>query len=362
MNGISPQLTVVVLAFVIGALFGAVAQRTRFCTMGAIADIVTLGDWRRMRVWLLAIGIAVVGSSALHVSGQIDLGKSIYRAPNYTWLSYLVGGLSFGFGMVLASGCGARTLVRLGAGSLKALIVLLVLGIVAYITLRGILGVFRVRVLESVVLHLATGQDLPALLGGVVSPRLSLAVSVLLIGGGALLFACWGGNRLSAEQMLGGILIGLLVVFGWYVSGHLGHLIEDPETLQEAFVATNSGRMESLTFVAPVAYTLEWLMWWSDSSRTLTFGIASSIGVVVGSACQAILAGSFRWEGFSNLEDTAHHLLGAALMGFGGVVAMGCTVGQGISGLSTLSCGSLLTFLAIIGGARLALGYQYRRA
>jgi len=362
-NGSNPSLTVVVLAFAIGAVFGALAQRTRFCTMGAIADIVTLGDWRRMRMWLLAIGIAVIGSSALHASGQIDLGQSIYRTPSFAWLSYLLGGLSFGFGMVLASGCGARTLVRLGGGSLKALVVVLVLGIVALITLRGIIGVFRVRVLESMTLHLTAGQDLPALLGGFgVSPHGALAVSVLLFGGGALFLAGRGRERLPVDQKLGGLLIGLLVVLGWYVSGHLGYLAEDPETLQEAFVATNSGRMESLTFVAPAAYTLEWLMWGSDSSRTITFGIASGIGVIVGSACQALLAGTFRWEGFSSLEDTVNHLLGAALMGFGGVLAMGCTVGQGISGLSTLSLGSLLTFLAIIGGARLALAYQYRRA
>ncbi|HOL65396.1 MAG TPA: YeeE/YedE family protein [Accumulibacter sp.] len=363
LNGLGPHSLVVALAFIIGGVFGAVAQRTRFCAMGAIADIVLIGDWRRMRMWLLAIGVAIIGSALLHASGQIDLGKSIYRTPNFTWLSYLIGGLCFGFGMVLASGCGARTLVRLGAGSLKSLVVLLVLGVVAYMTLRGILGVLRVSLLEKIALYLPAGQDLPSLLGQFgVPPLPALAGCALLLGGGALLFAGRYGERLSLVELAGGSLIGLLVVVGWYVSGHLGYLAEDPETLQEAFVATNSGRMESLSFVAPIAYTLDWLLLWSDSSRQLTFAIASSIGVVVGSGCQARLSGDFRWEGFGNLEDTANHLIGAALMGFGGVLAMGCTIGQGISGLSTLAAGSLLTFLAIVAGARLAFAYQLHRA
>jgi uncharacterized membrane protein YedE/YeeE len=350
-------------AFALGLVFGAVASRTRFCTMGAIGDIVNIGDWSRMRMWLLAIAVAILGTSALHAGGQIDLGKSIYRTPTFTWLSYLVGGVSFGFGMVLASGCGARTLVRIGAGSVKALVVFIVLGLVAYMSMRGVLGVFRVKVLEPVSLHLAGGQDLPALLAAVgVAPAVALPLCALLIGGGLLLFACRRHDGLTLDGLLGGIIIGLVVVAGWYVSGHLGYVAEDPDTLQEAFIATNSGRMESLSFVAPQAYTLELLMLWSDSSRRLTFAIASGLGVVVGSLGHALASGSFRWEGFRDLEDTANHLAGAALMGFGGVVAMGCTIGQGITGVSTLAVGSFLALAAIIAGAMLALKYQYWRA
>jgi uncharacterized membrane protein YedE/YeeE len=183
-----------------------------------------------------------------------------------------------------------------------------------------------------------------------------------LIGGGLLLFAFRWHDGLTLDGLLGGIIIGLVVVAGWYVSGHLGYVAEDPDTLQEAFIATNSGRMESLSFVAPQAYTLELLMLWSDSSRRLTFAIASGLGVVVGSLGHALASGSFRWEGFRDLEDTANHLVGAALMGFGGVVAMGCTIGQGISGVSTLAAGSFLALFAIIAGAMLALKYQYWRA
>jgi uncharacterized membrane protein YedE/YeeE len=351
------------LAFALGAVFGAVGNRTHFCTMGAVSDIVNIGSWDRMRMWLLAIAVAILGSAVLHASGQIDLGKSIYRTPNFLWLSSLVGGLCFGIGMVLASGCGGKTLIRIGGGNLKSVIVFVVLAIFASMTMRGVLGVFRVNVLEKATIHLPGGQDLPALLSastGMVS-SMALMICALLIGGGLLVFVFARRDFLSFDNLLGGIATGLLVVGGWYVSGHLGYLAEDPNTLQEAFVATNSGRMESLTFVAPQAYTLDLLMLWSDSSRKLSFGIASALGVIAGSMIYALASGSFRWEGFRDVEDTANHLVGAALMGFGGVVAMGCTIGQGLTGFSTLAAGSILAFAAFIGGAVLALKYQYWR-
>jgi uncharacterized membrane protein YedE/YeeE len=156
-----PATTVIWLAFAIGLVFGAVASWTRFCTMGAVADIANLGDWGRMRMWLLAIALAILGTAALHATGLIDVDKSIYRGRSLTWLSHLVGGLCFGFGMVLASGCAARTLVRIGAGSVKAVVVFIVLGLVAYMSMRGVLAVFRVEVLDGVALHLPAGQGLP---------------------------------------------------------------------------------------------------------------------------------------------------------------------------------------------------------
>ncbi len=344
--------TVLWLAFALGGVFGAVGNRSHFCTMGAVADIVNMGDWSRMRMWLLAIALAILGSAALHATGQIDLGKSIYRTPNFIWLSYLVGGLCFGVGMVLASGCAGKTLIRIGGGNLKSLIVFLVLGIVAYMTIRGVLGVFRVNVLERATIHLPGGQDLPTLLGA------SHAACALAIGGGLLLFVFARRDFLTFDNLLGGIATGLVVVGGWYVSGHLGYLAEDPNTLQEAFIATNSGRMESFTFVAPQAYGLELLMLWSDSSRKMSFAIAGMLGVVAGSMADALLSRRFRWEGFRDIEDTANHLVGAALMGFGGVVATGCTIGQGVTGLSTLAAGSFLAFAAFIAGAVAAIKYQ----
>ena len=363
MNAADAASIVVWLAFAIGLAFGAIASWTRFCTMGAIADIANFGDWVRMRMWLLAIALAILGTTVLHETGLIDVDKSIYRGRSLTWLSHLVGGLCFGFGMVLASGCGARTLVRIGAGSIKALIVFIVLALVAYMSMRGVLAVFRIEVLEGVALHLPEGPGLPELIASLgLTPSPEPALCAALLGGGLLAVVLLHRPRLAAAQALGGAAVGALVVAGWYVSGHLGHLAEDPETLQEAYLATNTGRMESLTFVAPQAYTLELLLLWSDRSRRVTFAIASALGVVCGSLAHALLSGSFRWEGFNDLEDTANHLVGAALMGFGGVVALGCTIGQGVSGVSTLAAGSFLSLFAIIAGARLALAYQYWRA
>jgi uncharacterized membrane protein YedE/YeeE len=313
-----------------------------------------------MRMWLLAIAVAILGSAALHGSGLIDLNKSIYRTTTLPWLSHLVGGLMFGAGMVLASGCGARTLTRIGAGNLKSLVVFLVLGVTAYMSMRGILAVFRVNTLDTLALQLPGGQDLPALLSATgIAPNTALALCALGVGGALLAFCFSRRDFLTPDNLLGGFAIGAIVVGGWYVSGHLGYLAEDPDTLQEAFLVTNSARMESLTFVAPQAYTLELLLLWSDASRKLSFGIAMALGVVAGSAAWALLTRQFRWEGFRDVADLVRHLLGAALMGFGGVTAMGCTIGQGVTGVSTLALGSLITLLAIIGGAWAMLKYEY---
>ena len=354
--------SILFLAFGLGATFGALSQKTHFCTMGAVADIINMEDWSRMRMWLLAIAIAILGSAALHGAGVIDLGKSIYRTPTLTWLSHLVGGLLFGVGMVLASGCGARTLTRVGAGNLKSLVVFLVLGVTAYMTMRGVLGVLRVNTLDTIAITLPGGQDIPALLAAAgMAPNTALAVGALAIGGGLLAFCFARRDFITLDNLLGGLAVGIIVIGGWYVSGHLGYLAEDPDTLQEAYLATNSGRMESLTFVAPQAYTLELLMLWSDSSRKLSFGIALALGVIAGSTLWALVTRQFRWEGFRDVADLVRHLAGGAVMGFGGVTAMGCTIGQGITGVSTLALGSFITLLAIVAGAAATLKYEYWR-
>ena len=163
------------------------------------------------------------------------------------------------------------------------------------------------------------------------------------------------------STVLPGVGVGAVVVGVWWVSGVLGHVAEDPNTLEETFLATNSHAMESLSFVAPVAYTLDWLMFFSDRSKLLTIGIVSVVGMVAGSAAHAVLTRSFRWEGFRDAQDTGHHLVGALLMGVGGVAALGCTVGQGLSGVATLSLGSLVAVAAIVAGALLALRWQVWR-
>src|SRR5688572_13130804 len=137
-------------SFALAVAFGAIAQRTHFCTMGAVSDIVNMGDWSRMRMWVLAIGIAMIGTAVLAWAGWIDPARTIYTASRLNWLSALVGGALFGFGMVLASGCGSKTLVRIGAGNLKSLVVFVFLGLSAYMTLRGLFGVVRVNTVDAV--------------------------------------------------------------------------------------------------------------------------------------------------------------------------------------------------------------------
>jgi uncharacterized membrane protein YedE/YeeE len=344
----------------LSAAFGALAQRTHFCTMGAIADVVNMGDWTRMRMWVLAIAVAIVGFNGMVGAGWIEARHSIYAGSQLLWLSMLVGGLMFGFGMVLASGCGSKSLVRLGGGNLKALFVLVVMAIWGFATLRGLTAVLRVATVDRIAIQLPKGQDLPTLLAawsGVPLPQVAWALG-LAIGLALLAWVLGKPEGRAAEVWMGGAGIGAVVVAMWWLSGRVGHLLEHPLTLEETFLATNSHRMEALSMVAPVGYALDWLLYFSDASKVLTMGIVSVGGVLVGAVAAALAGRTFRWEGFCTVEDLANHGVGASLMGVGGVTALGCTIGQGLSGISTLSLGSALALAGIVAGAVAALRYQ----
>ena len=350
--------TLVVLSGLgIGVILGVASRYAGYCTVGAISDWYSSGDTGRMRMWLLAIATAMLGTQALISANAIAIDDSFYIAPRVFWLSNILGGLVFGFGMVLASGCGSRTLIRIGGGSLKAIVVFLVMAIFAYMTMRGIFGVLRVQTIERISVTLSTRQDLASLMG---QPRLAVAGIV-----GTILFILALASREFRQRprlILGGTLIGAMVVAGWWTTGHLGFIAEDPNTLEPRFIATNTRGVESLTFVAPLAYWLDLFMFWSDASRILTFSVSTVTGVVLGAFSHAVATKSFRLEGFIDRQDLSRHLIGAALMGIGGVVAFGCTIGQGISGLSLMAAGSLLATAAIVAGGWLGLMWTERSA
>jgi uncharacterized protein len=349
--------------FVFSFLFGAIAQRTHFCTMGAVSDIVNMSDWQRMRQWALAAGVAMIGFAALGYFGKIDPSKTLYASGRVLWLSALIGGTMFGFGMVLASGCGSKTLVRIGGGSLKSSIVFVVMGIAAFATLKGMPAVARASLIDPIAANSPQFSSLSAAFETLLSFRANQlqAASGLVVGSILIVWALRPRDFRSAGNLVAGLGIGGVITAMWWVSGSLGFIAEHPDTLQEAFLTTNSGRAEALSFVAPVAYTIDWFMFFSDKSKVITLGIASVFGVISGSAVMAVFTKSFHWEGFGSTEDVGNHLVGAILMGIGGVTAMGCTVGQGLSGISTLSTMSFIAVAAIIGGAVLALKYQMWR-
>jgi len=338
------------LAFAAGIIFGATAQRTNFCTMGAISDMVNFQDFRRLRAWLLAIAVATLGSQLLHLGGVIDLDQSIYLTPNLGWLGAVMGGLLFGFGMTLTGGCGNKTLVRLGAGNLKSLVVAIVLGIFAYMTLRGLIGAARVNLIEATNIDLAaTGlatQGLPDMMAAVTGMPVPATRSVATVA--VVLCLLWwvfkdAAFRASPANIAGGLIIGALIPVGWLITGVVGRDDFDPTPLA------------SFTFIAPVGESLMYLMTFTGAN--INFGIATVGGVIVGSFVMAIATKTFRIESFVDANDMIRHIVGAAMMGVGGVMALGCTIGQGITGVSTLAVGSVLALLSILAGGVYGMKY-----
>jgi len=345
-----PVYKVSALTLLIGILFGAVAHKTNFCTMGAVSDWVNMGDRTRLRAWLLAIGLAIVISQGMQALGFIDLNQAIYLTTNFGWLGYLLGGFLFGIGMTLASGCGQRTLVRVGGGNLKSLVVMLFLGLTAYMTLRGLLALVRINVIETTNIKLvASDQGIGTLIAAITGIENATSVSwavTATLGGGLIIYAISSKTfRNSFNDILAGLVIGLIIPAGWYVTGVIGFDDFDPV------------RFESFTFVAPTGEALQYLMTFTGS--TITFGISAVFGVILGSFLYAILSRKFRFEYFVSIDDMVRHILGGILMGFGGVLALGCTIGQGISGMSTLALGSLMALISIIFGSALTMKVEY---
>jgi hypothetical protein len=340
------------LGFLGALVFGVIANKTHFCIMGSISDWINMGSRVRFRAWMLSIGIAILGSQAMVQLGWVDLDGTMYRSANFGLAGFLIGGLLFGIGMTLGAGCGQRTLVRVGGGNLKSLVVLIVMAITAYTTLRGLLAPVRIDVFGPLAIDLEaqgiTNQGIETILAhliGVSAQWMTIAVT-LVLGIGTVWYAVKDKDfRASGDNILAGITIGVLVVGAWYVTGVIGN--DDFEPVP----------VEALTFIAPTGNTVNYLMTWTGAE--INFGIAVVLGMIVGSFLYAISSGNFRVEAFANRADMRNHLIAGVLMGFGGVLSFGCTIGQGVSGMSTLALGSLVALLSIMLGSALTMKVQY---
>jgi len=342
---------------VIGLLLGLVGQSTRFCVRGAIADWMQRDNRERFAGWMLAVGVGAIGLQALAATGLVDATRTLAWSPRLAWASCIVGGLIFGYGMILADGCPQRSLVKAGAGSLRSAVVAVVAALAAVMTLRGVLAPARANMLDVWSVQLTGPQDLGHVMAtatsmpaGVVSGVIAALVVAVTLG------YAWRKHRSALRQTwVGGIGVGLILIAAVYLTGRFGFVAEHPETLEAAWLGTQSNRPEGLNFTAPLANVLDLLTLWTDKATVPTFGVMLVLGVLIGSYISAKLRREFKLEGFASPRDFGEHVLGAVMMGFGGVTALGCSIGNGVTGLAWLSSGSILAVAGISGGAWLAL-------
>ncbi|MDA9502666.1 YeeE/YedE family protein [Bradyrhizobium sp. CCBAU 11357] len=337
----STQL-VILAGLVIGLVYGAVGLLSGFCLMSSMRGWLAEGDGRLVRSYALAIAVAIAASQLLAGSGTVDLGKSIYLQPSFSPAVLFLGGLLFGYGMVLSNGCGSRALVLLGRGNLRSFVVVIVLAIAAQMTLKGLIAPGRIALVQATQTTAAV-NSLPSLLtthGFTESLSRALAAAATILA--LILFAfAHPAFRRSPGQIAAGIIVGLLVAGGWLVTGYLG---------ADDF---NPVPVTSLTFIAPIADSLQYAM--LSTGLTLNFGIATVAGVFTGSLVTAVATRRFKLEGYSSPRHMLRSATGAALMGIGGVMAFGCSIGQGLTGVSTLALGSFVAVAGILLGTAAGL-------
>jgi uncharacterized protein len=329
--------------FAIGLVFGATGQATGFCLNRGLHGFWITGNGVKIRAFALALAVAILGSQALDAAGVVDLRNSIYLGSTFSWLLLPLGGVLFGYGMIACNGCPSRTLVLLGQGNLRSFVVLVCLGIAAYMTLTGIFAPVRTQVAAVTGAAVGEGpQSLPYLLAGTVSTNVARVVTVIVLAALLVWFAFAHKQfRDSRKDVASGFIIGALVPAGWLATGWLGADDFDPVPLV------------SLTFIAPIGETIQYAM--IATGTKASFGVAVVCGVFLGSLGSALFTRGWRLEGFPNAERMARYMAGGALMGIGGALALGCSIGQGLTGLSTLALGSFLAAGGILLGARLAL-------
>jgi len=373
--------------FIVALIMGMVVNKTNFCTMGAVSDLVNMGDTGRMRAWILAGTVAMLGVVVLEAAGLANLSNSTlppYRGSEFQWGRYLLGGILFGIGMTLASGCGNKTLIRIGGGNIKSILVFVVIAIIAYYMVdpyKQLPSTWYQSLfapwLGKASISLATNQDLGSIAGkwfGV--PALSMRIALGLIIAAVALFIVFRSEefRKSSDNILAGVVVGVAVLLAWYFTSGVAVVGDEGAQSLSKFYANWDFVMDSaegkpkngstnllpqsFTFISPIGQSFGYAGSGFESAF-LTFGVVSILGVILGSLLWSLISRSFRIEWFASFKDFTTHIIGGVLMGFGGVLGLGCTVGQAITGVSTLALGSFLVFLGIVFGSAMTMKIQY---
>lgn len=340
-----PAWSIALVGIAIGAACGFTARRARLCSFGAIEDVWLGGDTRRLRIFGLAMGVALIGTQAMVWSGALNPALSNYVPSAVPWFAILLGSTLFGLGMALVGTCGFGSLIRLGTGDLRSLIVMMVFGAAAYATLRGILAPLRIDGLESIAVRVpgAVQGDLPSVMAWFGFGDLRLVIAVAAAALLVLAVALDRRLRRSPRLLLAGVTLGLGVVAGWWATG---------VAIDEFAIHS---RPQSLTFVSPVGRALYAVL--TTPEGLLDFGIGSVIGVVLGSFLSALFDRELRWEAFDDHHEMRRHLVGAVMMGGGGILAGGCTIGQGITAGSMMALSWPLAIFGMMVGARLGIAF-----
>jgi uncharacterized membrane protein YedE/YeeE len=328
--------------FFIGIAFGATVQRTGFCLNTAFRGLLVTGDRRKFSGFLLAMAVAVFATQTFEALGLIDLRRAVYLSATTSWLTIPIGGAIFGYGMITANGCGARSIVLLGQGNLRSLVVLLCLGIAAYATLSGVIAPLRIAIAGATPMAFDRPPSIPRYL----EPSLGIYASRLvpaLVLSAALAAVAFGNSafRNSPRDIIGGAVVGVLICAGWLATGYLG-----ADDFEPAPIA-------SLTFIAPVGETIQYAM--LATGMRLSFGVAVVCGVFLGALVSAFATRTAELQGFSRPTQMLRYMAGGAMMGIGGALALGCSIGQGLTGFSTLAFASFLALAGIAAGSTLAL-------
>lgn len=332
----------VLAGLAIGALFGVIGQLSGFCLLSSLRNWWSANDGVRIRSFAVALAVAICGTQLLADMGLVDIAKSLYLQPTFSAPVIFAGGLLFGLGMVLANGCASRALILLGKGNLRSLVVIAIIGIAAQMTLKGLLAPVRLSLMQWSQIS-PSAVSVPALLSSIGLDETMARVAATLIFGGALLVFAFSDRafRRSGGQIAAGVAVGSLVLAGWLATGWLG---------ADDF---NPIPVTSLTFISPIADTLQYMM--LSTGMTANFGIAVVAGVLTGSFLAAVARGAFDLEGYTSAPHMLRSISGAALMGIGGAMAYGCSIGQGLTGLSTLAIPSFIAVAGILSGAALGL-------